>query len=379
MELENIIRQVTYKDAGVDIELGDECSRIMYEACKKTWENRRGKIGEVKAEYDDFSGLRFVHFSGQNVSAGMNFDGVGTKIEAAERLSVLTKNFGAHRGIAFDLFAMVCDDAAARGAEPVDVGSILDVNKLDKDLIKVLAEGMVKAAKEAGVAVINGEIAELGERVGGFGDYRYNWGATALWVVDRNRMISGKDIAAGDKLVGFKEEGFRSNGLSLVRKILKDTFGEDWHQREQAGKSVAEWMLAPSKIYCRAITEITGGFGGTPKARIKGIAHITGGGLPGKLGRVLKPAGLGAEITEPFQPGRMMLYCQEWGKVEDKEAYRTWNMGNGMVVVTDEPETVIDIAGMHKIEAKVIGKVRKEPGIRIFSRGKFSEGEELVF
>lgn len=379
MELENIIKEATYKAAGVDVELGDECSKIMYEACKKTWGNRKGKIGEVKTEYDDFSGLRFIDFSGQKVSVGMNFDGVGTKIEAAERLSSLNKDFSAHKGIAFDLFAMVCDDALVRGTEPVAVGSILDVNKLNKDLIKVLAEGMVEAAEAARVAVINGEIAELGERIGGFGGYRYNWGASVLWAADKGKMISGKDIAAGDKLVGFKEDGFRSNGLSLVRKILKDTFGEDWHQSEQAGKSVAEWMLTPSKIYCRAITDIIGGFGETPKARIKGIAHITGGGLSGKLGRTLKPVGVGAVITEPFQPGRMMLYCQEWGKVDDKEAYRTWNMGNGMVLVTGEPETLIEIAGKYKIQAKVIGEVRKEPGIRILSKGKFSEDEELTF
>lgn len=370
-------KKLTYKDAGVDVYLGDECSKIMYDACKKTWKNRSGRIGDVKAEYDDFSGLRFMKLI-ENIFVGMNFDGVGTKIEIAERLSTLRGCFDAHKNIAFDLFAMVCDDAASRGAEPVAVGSILDVNKLNKNLIEKLAEGMIEASKEADVVVINGEIAELGERIGGFGEYRYNWGACVFWVGNKKGLITGKQTTLGDKLVGFKEYGFRSNGFSLLRKIFIETFGNNWHKKYKHGKNIAEWALIPSKIYSRAVVDMIKNLN-SRNVRIKAIAHITGGGLAGKLKRLLKPLHLGAEITEPFEPCRLMLYSQEWGNVDDKEAYRTWNMGNGMVVITNEPEAVIDIAKGYGIDAKIIGEIKKGTEIRIFSKGRFFEGKELVF
>src|SRR3989344_7064225 len=165
---------ILYKNSGVNQELGNICSKIMYEASRKTWKNRKGLSGEIKAPIKNFSGIRFATIKQKQIL--MNFDGVGTKIEIAERLSKLTKDFSYHKGIAHDLLAMVCDDAIIRGAEPILVGSVLDVNKLNIDLVKNLAKGMKDAAKLANVAVINGEIAELGNRINGYGDYNYNWG-----------------------------------------------------------------------------------------------------------------------------------------------------------------------------------------------------------
>ncbi|MCH7568683.1 MAG: hypothetical protein IIA87_04650, partial [Nanoarchaeota archaeon] len=178
-----------YAAAGVNVILGETASEIFYNAAKQTWDNRKGRLGEVIVPYDDFSGVRAIDVSNLPKGTLMNigFDGVGTKMEIAERV-------GDHRTIAFDLIAMVCDDAVVRGAEPVLVGSILDVNSLGKDdethieKIRQLAEGYVKAAKEANVAIINGEIAELGGRVRGHGDFNYNWGAGLVWFANRDRM-----------------------------------------------------------------------------------------------------------------------------------------------------------------------------------------------
>lgn len=133
-----------YARAGVNIELGDDASKVLYEAAKLTWENRKGKLGEVLVPFDDFSGLRFIDVSQlpQGTVMNIGFDGVGTKMEIAERLNN-------HRTIAHDLFAMVCDDAVVRGAEPVLVGSILDVKSLGTeehpylDQVKQLAEGCI--------------------------------------------------------------------------------------------------------------------------------------------------------------------------------------------------------------------------------------------
>src|SRR3989338_4528423 len=192
-------KHTTYADSGVNIELGDDVSKILYSAAKQTWDNRKGKLGELIVPFDDFSGVRAIDVSNLPSGTLMNigFDGVGTKMELAERVNN-------HRTIAYDLFAMVCDDAVVRGAEPVLIGSILDVNSLGKggithiEPVKQLAEGYIEAAKAANVAIVNGEVAELGSRVAGFGSFNYNWGAAVVWFAKKDRMFTGKEIKEGD-------------------------------------------------------------------------------------------------------------------------------------------------------------------------------------
>jgi len=350
----------TYADSGVNIELGDDASKVMYEAAKATWENRKGMLGEVITPKDDFSGVRGINIG--DLPAGtfmsMGFDGVGTKVELAERMMK-------HDTVAFDLFAMVCDDAVVYGGEPVLIGSILDVNTLGADgasylnFMKQLAAGYIAAAKAARVAVINGEIAELGARISGHGDFNYNWGSAALWIGHRDRLFTGDEIKSGDKVIALREKGFRSNGFSLLRKIMKDNYGENWHDAELNGAKIGELALMPSQIYCAAVVNMMSA------AEVHGAAHITGGGIPGKLGRVLSRAGFGAELTDLFEPCELMKHAIEIGDVSRDEAYRTWNMGNGMMVVVAPgcEEDAIRIAGDHGIQAKVCGEITMETGI----------------
>ncbi len=368
-------KQTTYADSGVNIDLGDDVSKILYNAAKQTWNNRKGKLGEVIVPFDDFTGVRAIDVSNLPSGTLMNigFDSVGTKMELAERV----KN---HRTIAYDLFAMVTDDAVVRGAEPALIGSILDVNSLgtsEKSFIeevRQLAEGYIGAAKAANVAIVNGEVAELGSRIGGFGPFNYNWGAGVVWFAKKDRMFTGREIKEGDYLVGLREEGFRSNGLSLVRKIMKNNHGDNWHQVhwKKGNASLADLALTPSKIYTAAVVDMFGGYGGEPKTEVHGVAHITGGGVPGKLGRVLKPSGFGAVIDEPFEPSEFMEYTQALGNVPDVEAYKTWNMGQGMIIVTPKPEEVIRIARDYEIPAQYIGRVVSEQGIRIRNKGSMN-------
>jgi len=364
--------------SGVDVKIGDEVSRIMYECARKTWENRRGLLGEVIIPFDDFSGLRAIDVSSLPPGSIMNFgfDGIGTKAEIAERV-------GDHSTIAYDLFAMVCDDAVIRGGEPVLLGSILDFRSLGSgkdnylDCVKQLAQGYVAAAKRANVAVINGEVAELGKRVGGYGPFNYNWGAGVVWFAKKDRLLTGHSIRPGDYLVGLREDGFRSNGLSLLRKSMEKVGGYDWHEGD--GREFALSALLPSTIYTPAIVDMFGGFNNEPRATIHGAAHITGGGVPGKLGRALKPSGLGATIINSFNPCDMMLFCQSEADISDEEAYGTWNMGQGMIVITPEPKGVMDVARCHGIESKVMGLVETRPGIRIVSNGFYKNGTALSF
>jgi len=372
--------KIDYKSSGVNIELGDDASKVLYEAAKLTWENRKGRLGEVVEIFEDFSGLRAIKIGGLPSDTFMNigFDGVGTKMELAERLAK-------HYTVAYDLFAMVCDDAVVRGAEPVIVGSILDVRSLGDgdasyiDFVKQLAIGYINAARAANVAIVNGEVAELGARVKGYGPFNYNWGAGVVWFARKSRLLTGYEIKEGDKLVGLREDGFRSNGLSLVRRIMGSVHGEDWHKNTWRGRKLVELALQPSRIYSGAVVDMFGGFDGEVKAEIHGVAHITGGGIPGKLGRALKPSGLGAQLDDPFEPCELMHYCQEKGGVADEEAYKTWNMGQGMIVITPTPEDVMRIAKEHEIESRVVGEVTKETGIRIKSQGIHSKDKELLF
>ncbi len=376
-----LVSGIDYKSSGVNIEFGNDASKILYDAARATWDNRKGKLGEVVEIFSDFSGLRAINVGSlpSDTFMNMNFDGVGTKIEIAERI-------GTHDTVAYDLDAMVCDDAVRIGAEPVLIGSVLDVKTLGTidnsyiDFVKQLAIGYVGAAKEANVAVVNGEVAELGARVSGYGPFNYNWAAGVVWFAKKERMLTGYKVEAGDSLVGLKEDGFRSNGLSMVRKILRSAHGENWHLEPFNGKTLGELVLQPSKIYSGAVVDMFGGFAGEQKTEIHGIAHITGGGIPEKLSRMLRPSGRGANLTNLFRPSELMLYCQQKGHVIDEEAYKTWNMGQGMIIATPDAGNVISVAEEHGIEAQIVGRVTKEPLITLNDMGiNHRLHEELKF
>lgn len=362
-----------YEKSGVNIDLGNDASEILYNASKLTWENRKGKIGEIIAPSEGFSSIRY--FKAGNLPSdtciSIGFDGVGTKVEIAERINY-------HQTVAFDLFAMVCDDALMHGAEPVVVGSVLDVNSLENNIehVKDLAIGYVKAARAAGVAVINGEIAELGARINGYaGTFNYNWGAGVVWFLREQRRLTGDKIKTGQFVVALQEDGFRSNGISLARKILTEKIGPMWHN----DFDLVDKVLEPSIIYSKSICKITGGFYGKPQAEITGIAHITGGGIPGKLGRLLRNTGLGAELTDLYEPSDIMKEVQGRGKVSDIEAYKTFNMGQGLLIITPEPQKVCDLLMDYALlRSQIAGEITNKPGVRIKSKGK-EKNKTLIF
>lgn len=386
---------VSYRDSGVDVELGNDVSKILYNAAKLTWENRKGKLGEVVVPFDDFSGLRYVRVDGLPKGTVMNlgFDGIGTKVNLAQR----TRN---HRTMGYDLIAMVAEDCLVRGAEPVLLGSVLDVRSLGPkedpylDEVRQLAEGYINAAKAANVAVVSGETAELPVCVEGYSDrIKYNWGAGIAWFANEERLFTGREIIEGDSLVGLQEMGFRSNGLSLLRRVLEKAHGDNYHRIPwkndpdtlaylfrnkfpigENGLTLGDMALIPSKIYTKAVIDMTGGWDlrTEPRAIVHGVAHITGGGIVEKLDRVLRASGLGATLESPLEPPQFMEYVQALGNVNDREAYKTWNMGPGLIVITPQPDKVIDIAKKHGIFSDNMGRIEKQKGIRIKNRGAFA-------
>lgn len=363
---------ITYKDSGVNIKAGDDLSKYIYEQIKTTWKTE-GDF-KVKVPSDDFSGLRCVDISGlQNVVMGINFDGVGTKVEIAEML-------GDFSTLGYDLMAMVCDDAIIRGAIPIIAGSIIDFKNIPDscpDKLKDLIDGYVAAAKEAGVQIINGEVAELGNRIGGLGPLNLNWGAGVVWVAEKSKLISGKNIKVGDSIFLLQEKGFRSNGLSLVRKILKEKVGI-FHSEEDRFLFLKS-ILTPSKIYTSVIKNLLGNLYDSKNESITGMAHITGGGLPGKIGRMLKPCGYGAELKYSFSPPEIMKELQNYGKVADREAYKTWNMGNGFAIVTNDPVNLSHALYAQDERFCYAGEIIEEPIIKISNNGVYGSGEILTF
>jgi phosphoribosylformylglycinamidine cyclo-ligase len=379
-----------YKAAGVDLELSNDVSRWLYEAGKQTWVNRVGVYGEITSEQDSFSGYRRWTIEPledmRNPSAvcfDQDADGIGTKVVVSQQ----TSEYGT---AAFDLMAMAADDSAARGFEPAVVTTVFDVNQLKDHMapsVRKLAEGMFLAAKVANVAVKGGETAVLGRCVGGYGDpskvLQYNWSATVHSIGHTDREISTAEIRPGDSLVAFQETGFRSNGLSLVRAALSKEFGRYWHTRpfEEVGMKLGQAVLQPSVIYTPILVDITGGYNDwrTPKAEIHGAAHITGGGIPEKVGRMLEATGYGAEISDPYELSELMKRVQTVGAVPDEEIYRVINGGQGMVVAGPNSEPLIAVAAEHGVEAKEVGVVTKRSGIRLRSAAALTPGKKLTY
>ena len=363
---------VTYAAAGVDLELGDAASRLLYEAAQRTWTQREDRLGAVIIPHDDFSGIRAIEVGNlpPGTVMGMGFDGIGSKIEIAERMGVWDT-------LAHDLLAMVCDDAVTQGGEPVLVGTVLDVNRVHLDAIAQIADGYVSAAAAAGVAVLNGELAECGSRLAGYGSFTCNWGAGVVWFARRDRLLSGARVRAGDAIVGLAETGCRSNGYTLLRQILQREHGDDWHTVPYDNTTLGHLALQPSRIFAKAVVDMLGGMEGEPQASLHGVVHVTGGGVPGKLERLLRRAELGADITSPLSPGPLLTYLQEHGPVSDREAYRVWNMGHGMLICTPQPDAVLAVAERHGITSQVVGRITTERGIRLRSRGRFDTGKLL--
>jgi phosphoribosylformylglycinamidine cyclo-ligase len=348
---------IDYKTAGVDIKAGDIASKIAYEYAKSTFISRKGMIGEPVVEDGSFAGL--IDMGDFYLVQGD--DGVGTKIEIAEKI-------GKFDTLGYDLLAMVADDAVCLGAETISITNTIDTNKIDENVISELMKGLAAACKEQKIVIPGGEIAEVGKSVNG-----NVWNATAVGILEKNKVVTGKDIEVGDKIIALKENGFRSNGFSLVRYIIEQKLGKDgYFLKSPTGKIWGEALLEPAKIYSAALLNVLGRFKADRKIDIKGIAHITGGGIPGNFNRILKSTGLGARFDNLIKPSQLVLEVQKMGEVSEEESYRTWNMGNGMMLVVS-PSDVQETIDLLALEAQLVGEITIQNRIEIDSCGIYPQ------
>ena len=304
----------TYAGAGVDIGAGEEAVERIKAAVRSTF--RPEVIGDVGG----FGGLfafdptRYVH---PVLVAGT--DGVGTKAVVAR----LANRFDT---IGIDLVAMSVDDIAAQGAEPLFFLDCISAGRLDPAQMEQLVAGVAHGCKEAGCALIGGEMAEL---PGMLEPGHFDLVGFAVGVVERDRLITGAHVAPGDRLIGLPSPGLRCNGYSLARRVLLDLAGRsiDGPAWPKAHHSLAEELLRPSVIYAPALVKLC------HSVEVKGLAHITGGGIPGNLVRVL-PAHCGAIVQRgKWDVPEIFSQIQTAGEIGPDEMAKVFNLGIGMIAV----------------------------------------------
>lgn len=371
-------------------------------------------------------------------------DGVGTKPELAERLSIANAigdapNYDRFANLAFDTLAMVDGDEARFGRQMLGVVNIIDTNIATPEAIYWLATGLRDASNTGRFAVLNGETAELGYRTSGYGPTRINWNAVGVSLVIPDKLILGQKLEVGQPLVAFREKSIRSNGLTRIRTILEAAFlqklgytsKEDYFLSHLAakledklsqnklnplkdevtvelaknaaspdmiqfldkimghsfmeqvllpwhvlGKKVLYELLEPSTLYGKVIHEAQGWTKDKKQLDITGAAHITGGGIPEKVKRMVEPHGLGACIEPVFPDPKAITRIYEIAKdlpeetreglMNDQEACQQWNRGIGFVVATKtkgDAKRLISLAGKMGYEAVIAGKVTDKPQI----------------
>ena len=310
------MKPLTYKDAGVDIDAGADLVDRIKPLVKRT------QRPEVLAGLGGFGGL-FALPPGRYREPVLvsGTDGVGTKLMLAHQLNQ-------HDTIGIDLVAMCVNDVLVQGAEPLFFLDYFACGRLDVEVATSVIAGIAEGCHQAGAALIGGETAEMPDM---YPDGEYDLAGFCVGAVEREEMIDGQSICAGDALIGIASSGPHSNGYSLIRKVL-----EIAGDAQIDGRPAREALLAPTRIYVKSVLALL------QKVPIKGLSHITGGGISENLPRVY-PADVHAVVDRSsWQQVAVFDWLAQHGNIADEEMLRTFNCGVGMVVVVDNKD--VDIA-----------------------------------
>ena len=309
---------ITYRQAGVDIDAGDELVDRIKPFAKAT------RIAEVISDVGGFAGLCRVPSDVDEPVLVSGTDGVGTKLKIAFAT-------GVHDAIGFDLVGMCVNDIITSGARPLFFLDYFATSKLDINVGERVIAGIAAACKESGCALLGGETAEL---PGMYAEGEYDLAGFAVGVVGRKSIIDGSRVAVGDKVLGLPSSGLHSNGYSLARKVvevMKASLSDK--PAEFGGNSLGDVLLVPTRLYARHVRAVLAE--GVP---VHAMCHITGGGLPGNLPRVL-PEGLGARVTGAWSRAPIFDFLERGGPVSVSEMRRTFNAGVGFVFVVPKGES----------------------------------------
>ena len=312
----------TYANAGVSIEAGNALVRAIGPLAKAT---RRPGADADLGGFGGFFDLKAAGFNDPLLVAAN--DGVGTKLK-------LAIDSGRHDGVGIDLVAMCANDLIVQGAEPLFFLDYYATAKLDNDVATRVVASIAEGCRIAGCALIGGETAEM---PGMYAEGDYDLAGFCVGAVERDRVLTGNDIAPGDVILGLASSGVHSNGFSLVRRLAADKGWKlDRPALFDADTLLIDALMAPTRIYVKSLLPLIA------DGRIKGLAHITGGGLLENIPRVL-PAGTHAMIdADGWAQSRLMAFLQAQGAIEPEEMARTFNCGIGMAVIvsSDEVEAV---------------------------------------
>lgn len=332
---------ITYRDAGVDIDAGD----ALVERIKPLV--RRSMRPEVLAGIGGFGALVEVPLERYRRPVLVSgTDGVGTKL----RLAIET---GRHDTIGIDLVAMCANDVVVQGAEPLYFLDYYATGKLDVEVAARVVAGIVEGCVQAGAALVGGETAEM---PGMYSGEDYDLAGFCVGIVDRDRIIDGSSTRAGDVLIGLPSSGPHSNGYSLIRKLLAAAGAND--KTQLAGRSLYDRLLAPTRIYVKPLLAL---FAAVP---VKGLAHITGGGLADNIPRCI-PEGLHAVLERAAWPRDPIFdWLQTTGRMADAELHRTFNCGIGMTlcVAPGDAARALELLAARGAPGVVIGEIRKGAG-----------------
>jgi phosphoribosylformylglycinamidine cyclo-ligase len=331
-------KNLTYRDAGVDIDAGNALVERIKPIVAAT------RRPEVMSGIGGFGGL-FALPPGryQEPVLVSGTDGVGTKLKLAQQV-------GVHDTIGIDLVAMCVNDVLVQGAEPLFFLDYFACGKLDVNVAADVVKGIADGCSQAGAALIGGETAEMPDM---YADGEYDLAGFCVGVVEREAIVDGSSVAAGDALIGIASSGPHSNGYSLIRKVL-ELAGDS----SIDGRPAGERLLAPTRIYVKPVLELMSAL------TVKGLAHITGGGITENLPRILDDA-LHAEIdTATWKRGPVFDWLADAGNIALDEMRRTFNCGVGMVVVVDAADVAraVDVLAAAGESAWEIGRIAAGPG-----------------
>jgi phosphoribosylformylglycinamidine cyclo-ligase len=309
---------LTYKQSGVDIDAGDALVERIKPLAAAT------RIAEVLSDVGGFAGLCRVPADVEDPVLVSGTDGVGTKLKIAFAT-------GVHDTIGFDLVGMCVNDVVTCGARPLFFLDYFATSKLDVDVAAKVVAGIAAACLESGCALLGGETAEL---PGMYAPGEYDLAGFAVGVVARKKLVDGARVAEGDAVLGLRSSGLHSNGYSLARKALLEAMNLslDAQPAELGGASVGAALLAPTRLYARHVQALLGA-----GLDVRAMSHITGGGLPGNVPRVL-PEGLGLRIERRWGRPPLLDFLQHGAGIDEREMRRTFNLGVGFVLVVSEAD-----------------------------------------
>ena len=329
-----------YKNAGVDIEAGYKSVELMKEHIKKTMRE------EVLTNIGGFSGAfsldKFKNMEHPTLVSGT--DGVGTKLKLA---FIMDK----HDTIGIDCVAMCVNDIACAGGEPLFFLDYIACGKNFPEKIATIVSGVAEGCSQSDAALIGGETAEM---PGFYPEDEYDLAGFAVGIVDQKDLITGKDIKAGDALIGIASSGVHSNGFSLVRKVFDMTKESLDTYYDELGKTLGEALLAPTKIYVKALRSVK-----EAGVTIKGCSHITGGGFYENIPRML-PEGVRAVVKkDSYEVPAIFKLMAKTGNIEEEMMYNTYNMGIGMMLAVDSADADKTIAALKAAgeDAYLVGQI----------------------